>query len=192
MKPQSFIKYQLHICILLIIHAETSVVSKKKKKCWRLMKHFAGRIKLAALPPLVLHEVFSKSEHPETVSQSPLRQSQNALRILDFLITVGPFFSFLFFLRPIKWYFSISNYRLASPKRAIDSLCNSQGLSCGSGWEWFESTLNWNVWKGKEQRHWVEWWSLQYLCTVQRAAFVCGQISDVYVIKYFELGLKMC
>lgn len=56
------------------------------------MKHFAGRIKLAALPPLVLHEVFSKSEHPETVSQSPLRQSQNPLRILDFLITVGPFF----------------------------------------------------------------------------------------------------
>lgn len=69
------------------------------------MKHFAGRIKLAALPPLVLHEVFSKSEHPETVSQSPLRQSQNPLRILDFLITVSPFFFFSFFSSPHQMVF---------------------------------------------------------------------------------------
>lgn len=31
-KPKSFIKYQLHICFLLIIHAATSVLSKKRKK----------------------------------------------------------------------------------------------------------------------------------------------------------------
>lgn len=72
MKPKSFIKYQLHICILLIIHAETSVSSKKgkEKKKLKVDEALAKKKKKTdetqgtlGNSSLIMHEAFSNFQN---------------------------------------------------------------------------------------------------------------------------------